>query len=105
MADVIQQLWDLKEWAQNPVAYDERQQRRSQFRNGQLVQPGPGRQGYRGDDKLGKNISYMKEAKHYNYKKPVYRFSITFPPGMKKNEVNMVREATPENLKMMKKLR
>jgi hypothetical protein len=81
----------------------------------QLVQPGPGYKpgglvepgvmNYGKEDKLGKNISYIKEAKHYNYKKPVYRFSITFPPGMKKNEVNMVREATPKNLKMMKKLR
>ena len=26
----------------------------------------------------------------------------SFPPGMKKKEVNIVRKKTPENLKMMK---
>jgi len=147
---IIQQLEDLKEWAQNPERYERRLAFRSNnpmgteagtipiewdelsdreqeyyrtgpwstredYSKGQLVQPGPGYKpgglvepgvmNYGKEDKLGKNISYIKEAKHYNYKKPVYRFSITFPPGMKKNEVNMVREATPENLKMMKKLR
>ena len=44
MANTIQQLEDLKEWSQN----SERYERRLAFRGGQLVQPGPGRQGYGG---------------------------------------------------------
>ena len=42
--DIIQQLQDLKEWSQNRSRYE----RRMNFRNGQLVQPGPGRPGYSG---------------------------------------------------------
>jgi len=44
MADIIQQLLDLKEWAQNPERYE----RRLNFRGAGLVQPGPEgvRQGY-----------------------------------------------------------
>ena len=42
---IIQQLEDLKEWSQDSARYE----RRLAFRGGQLVQPGPGRQGYRGD--------------------------------------------------------
>jgi hypothetical protein len=76
---------------------------RSAFRGGQLVQPGPGRPGYGGEDELGKSLNYLKKLKPY--KEPVYQLSIHFPPGMKKKEVNIVRKATPENLKMMKKLR
>jgi hypothetical protein len=40
MADIIQQLLDLKEWSQDSARYE----RRLNFRGGQLVQPGPGRQ-------------------------------------------------------------
>ena len=40
----IQQLEDLKEWSQDSTRYE----RRLNFRGGQLVQPGPGRQGYAG---------------------------------------------------------
>jgi hypothetical protein len=42
MPDIIQQLLDLKEWSQDSARYE----RRLNFRSGQLVQPGPGRQGY-----------------------------------------------------------
>ena len=42
--NIIQQLQDLKEWSQNRSRYE----RRMNFRNGQLVQPGPGRSGYAG---------------------------------------------------------
>ena len=42
---IIQQLEDLKEWSQDSTRYE----RRLNFRGGQLVQPGPGRQGYQGD--------------------------------------------------------
>jgi len=44
MADIIQQLLDLKEWGQNPERYE----RRLNFRGAGLVQPGPEgmRQGY-----------------------------------------------------------
>ena len=97
--NIIQQLQDLKEWSQNRSRYE----RRMNFRNGQLVQPGPGRQGYGGNDKLGKSLNYVKKMKPY--KEPVYQLSIQFPPGMKKKGMNIVRKATPENLKMMKKLR
>tara|TARA_R110000744_G_scaffold90352_2_gene175455 strand:+ start:697 stop:4686 length:3990 start_codon:yes stop_codon:yes gene_type:complete len=45
MANIIQQLEDLKEWSQDSARYE----RRLNFRGGQLVQPGPGRQGYAGD--------------------------------------------------------
>jgi hypothetical protein len=46
MADIIQQLLDLKEWAQDPTRYE----RRMNFRGAGLVQPGPEgvRQGYGG---------------------------------------------------------
>ena len=46
MPDIIQQLLDLKEWSQDSARYE----RRLNFRGGQLVQPGPGRQGYEGKD-------------------------------------------------------
>jgi hypothetical protein len=68
----------------------------------QLVQPGPGRPGYAGKDELGRSINIAHPAR---YKEPVYQLSVHFPPGMKKKEVNIVRKKTPENLKMMKKLR
>jgi hypothetical protein len=66
------------------------------------VQPGPGRPGYAGKDELGRSINIAHPAR---YKEPVYQLSVHFPPGMKKKEVNIVRKKTPENLKMMKKLR
>jgi len=70
----------------------------------QLVQPGqPGvRQGYGADDKLGKSINLAHPSR---YKEPVYQLSVHFPPEMKKKQMNISRKATPENLKMMKKLR
>ena len=42
---IIQQLEDLKEWSKDSTRYE----RRLNFRGGQLVQPGPGRQGYSGN--------------------------------------------------------
>ena len=98
MTNVIQQLEDLKEWSHDAARYE----RRLNFRAGQLVQPGPGRSGYAGKDKLGRSINIAHPAR---YKEPVYQLSVHFPPGMKKKEVNIVRKKTPENLKMMKKLR
>ena len=98
MTNVIQQLEDLKEWSHDAARYE----RRLNFRGGQLVQPGPGRSGYAGKDKLGRSINIAHPAR---YKEPVYQLSVHFPPGMKKKEVNIVRKKTPENLKMMKKLR
>jgi hypothetical protein len=50
--DIIQQLQDLKEWSQNRSRYE----RRMNFRNGQLVQPGPGRPGYAGEYITGKEL-------------------------------------------------
>ena len=44
MTNTIQQLEDLKEWSKDSTRYE----RRLAFRGGQLVQPGPGRQGYQG---------------------------------------------------------
>ena len=98
MTNVIQQLEDLKEWSHDAARYE----RRLNFRGGQLVQPGPGRSGYAGKDKLGRSINIAHPAR---YKEPVYQLSVHFPPVMKKKEVNIVRKKTPENLKMMKKLR
>ena len=60
MANTIQQLEDLKEWSQN----SERYERRLAFRGGQLVQHGPGRPGYAGDE-----AALKKHLK--NYKKPI----------------------------------
>jgi hypothetical protein len=48
---IIQQLEDLKEWSQNSARYE----RRLNFRGGQLVQPGPGRQGYNGKEDFIRN--------------------------------------------------
>jgi len=65
MADIIQQLLDLKEWAQDPTRYE----RRMNFRGAGLVQPGPEgvRQGY-AEKGLGKNIDLLIEA--YNTEAP-----------------------------------
>ena len=67
MRTTIQQLEDLKEWAQDSTRYE----RRLAFRGGQLVQPGPGRQGYSGDwnpyaksPKFQKFLKEWKGAKH-----------------------------------------
>ena len=43
---IIQQLEDLKEWSQDSTRYE----RRLNFRGGPLVQPGPGRPGYAGNE-------------------------------------------------------
>ena len=53
MANIIQQLEDLKEWAQDPTRYE----RRMNFRGAGLVQPGPGRQGYQGKKHNRWNLS------------------------------------------------
>ena len=141
MANIIQQLEDLKEWSQNPERYERRlafrgsmgteagtipaefdelsPQEQQYYQNppfsthpdflgakggsAQLVDHGPGRQGYGGNDELGKSLNYVKKMKPY--KEPVYQLSIQFPPGMKKKGMNIVRKATPENLEMMKELR
>jgi len=71
-----------------------------QFKAGGIVEPGVTH--YAKEDTLGKSINIAHPAR---YKEPVYQLSVHFPPGMKKKEVNMVRKKTPENLKMMKKLR
>ena len=58
MPDIIQQLLDLKEWSQDSARYE----RRMNFRAGQLVQPGPGRQGYQGE-------SYTKDPDFIKWQK------------------------------------
>ena len=98
MANIIQQLLDLKEWSQDSARYE----RRLAFRGGQLVQPGPGRPGYGGDDNLGKSLNIAKSSR---YTGPVYQLSLQFPPEMKKKNLQLTRKKTPENLKLLKKLR
>jgi len=90
--------WDKPEtpWSEEP-----KEPYPWEAKEGGIVEPGVTHYGK--EDELGTNINYLKEAKPY--KKPVYRLNVTFPPGMKKKQINMLREATPENLKMMKKLR
>jgi hypothetical protein len=66
--DIIQQLQDLKEWSQNRSRYE----RRMNFRNGQLVQPGPGRPGYSGKSKydtkeLNEATKFYTEGKYKNW--------------------------------------
>ena len=56
MTNTIQQLEDLKEWSKDSTRYE----RRLNFRGGQLVQPGPGRQGYRGD------YTYTDQRRRFN---------------------------------------
>ena len=65
MTNTIQQLEDLKEWSQDSARYE----RRLNFRGGQLVQPGPGRQGYGGKNIMtgspaqqAKNIKAQKDT-------------------------------------------
>ena len=57
MTNTIQQLEDLKEWAQDSTRYE----RRLNFRGGQLVQPGPGRQGY-GGKFTNRDIAQIKKG-------------------------------------------
>jgi len=84
MADIIQQLLDLKEWSQNPERYE----RRLNFRGAGLVQPGPEgvREGYaprrgmaltKGDNEglkkflkkyKGKTINKSDVARQFGYK-------------------------------------
>ena len=56
---IIQQLEDLKEWSQDSTRYE----RRLNFRGGQLVQPGPGRQGYAGKPQESTTTSWKKKYK------------------------------------------
>jgi len=97
MRTIIQQLEDLKEWAQNPERYERRLAFRSNlpsteagtippefdelsdreveyyktgpwstredYRKGQLVQPGPGRQGYEGKSQESTTTSWKKKYK------------------------------------------
>ena len=58
MPDIIQQLLDLKEWSQDSARYE----RRMNFRAGQLVQPGPGRQGYAKIAKRSHPEEYIRTA-------------------------------------------
>jgi len=62
MADIIQQLLDLKEWSQNPERYE----RRLNFRGAGLVQPGPEgvRHGYQGEPWLTKQKQQAKNIKN-----------------------------------------
>jgi len=72
MPDIIQQLLDLKEWSQDSARYE----RRMNFRGGQLVQPGPGRQGYSGQKLVThKGIKYpvITEKGHPHEGKIVYQ--------------------------------
>jgi hypothetical protein len=64
MTNTIQQLEDLKEWAQDSTRYE----RRLNFRGGQLVQPGPGRVGYKGENQWPK-----KEGSVYDRVKKIFR--------------------------------
>ena len=65
MPDIIQQLLDLKEWSQNPERYE----RRLNFRGAGLVQPGPGRQGYQGNQYTGKPNPYAKNKDFIKFAK------------------------------------
>ena len=60
MTNTIQQLEDLKEWSQDSTRYE----RRLNFRGGQLVQPGPGRQGYKGNTWIEEGIYQMPNKKY-----------------------------------------
>jgi hypothetical protein len=113
MPDIIQQLLDLKEWSQNPERYE----RRMNFRGGQLVQPGPGRQGYNGkyeDSTLYKKREEAKEiGKVWDKKTKRMRESKLVGPlsGPKKagagvqmtiKEALKIRETLPENMFLIK---
>jgi hypothetical protein len=63
MADIIQQLLDLKEWGQNPERYE----RRLNFRGAGLVQPGPGRPGYSGS-RFSPSSSKLRQLKDRTWK-------------------------------------
>ena len=62
----------------------------------QLVQPGPGRQGYAGDDELGRGLTQFVDPKN---DKIYYRFETKFPDG---SYYRKRLEKNPENLKIMK---
>ena len=93
-----------------PVEFDEFSERereyyrtgpwstREDYRKGQLVQPGPGRQGYGGDDELGRGLTEFVDPKN---DKIYYRFETKFPDG---SYYRKRLEKNPENLKIMKKI-
>ena len=67
MVNTIRQLQDLKEWAQDSTRYE----RRLAFRGGQLVQPGPGRQGFKGEGSGKSHWIYEPGSKNKKLKKEV----------------------------------
>jgi len=78
------------------------QEPRIGLQGGQLVQPGPGRQGYRGED--AESYIYTRKGKYA--KKTYYHLLIEDRTGGKtKKIVNKMLEATPANLKKLQKLR
>ena len=62
----------------------------------QLVQPGPGRQGYKGDDELGRGLTEFVDPKN---DKIYYRFETKFPDG---SYYRKRLEKNPKNLEIMK---
>ena len=69
MPDIIQQLLDLKEWSQDSARYE----RRLNFRGAGLVQPGPGRQGYRGWTDYSNPTKKQKQIAEKVYKKDFHK--------------------------------
>ena len=66
------------------------------LQSGQLVQPGPGRQGYAGDDELGRGLTQFVDPKN---DKIYYRFETKFPDG---SYYRKRLEKNPKNLEIMK---
>ena len=85
MVNTIRQLQDLKEWSQDSTRYE----RRLNFRGGQLVQPGPGRQGYAGNTWIEEGISQTPNK--------------TYKIAIKRESGNLIR--TVDKLKDAKKLK
>ena len=141
MRTIIQQLEDLKEWAQNPERYERRLAFRSNlpsteagtippefdelsdreveyyktgpwstredYRKGQLVQPGPGRQGYEGTDTLleageketNKIIKQAINKKIYESKE----FKTFFKDELK--EISKIKDTSEKSWKLKDRLR
>ena len=93
MTNTIQQLEDLKEWSQDSARYE----RRLAFRGGQLVQPGPGRQGYKGKKFTGANqagtyVTANKPGRPLEtkplIKKEIIRLKKNLPEGITMHETS-----------------
>ena len=80
MPDIIQQLLDLKEWSQDSARYE----RRMNFRAGQLVQPGPGRQGYDGKIQFSAPDDYPGTTEEWEALDRKKRFRWRHPEDIKK---------------------